>query len=133
MALTLPKTEPATMLSPTLNVPFCTNKVATGPRLRSKLASITVPLAGRSGLAESSSTSATRRIISSNSSRFSPLSALTGTIVVSPPQSSGTRPCSVSSCLILSGLDSGLSTLFIATINGTSAALAWLIASLVWG
>ena len=36
IALTLPKTEPATMLSPTLRVPFCTNRVATGPRLRSR-------------------------------------------------------------------------------------------------
>ena len=51
MARTLPKTLPTMKLSPTRNVPFCTSTVATMPRPRSTLASTTVPVAGRSGLA----------------------------------------------------------------------------------
>ena len=59
--------------------------------------------------------------------------AETGTQIVVPPQSSGVRPCSKSSCLILSGFAVGLSILFIATIIGTPAAFEWLIASIVCG
>ena len=133
MARILPRTAPATITSPTRSVPFCTNKVATGPRVRSRLASMTVPLAARSGLATNSPTSETSRIISNKVSRFCPLSALTGTIMVSPPHSSATKPSSESSCLMRSGFAPSLSTLLMATIMGTSAALAWLIASRVWG
>ena len=63
----------------------------------------------------------------------SPVSAETGTTMVSPPQSSATSSYSVSSCLTLSGLAVGLSILLMATIRGTPAALAWLMASTVWG
>ena len=56
-----------------------------------------------------------------------------GIIMVSPPQSSGMRPCSVSCCFTRSGLAPGLSILLMATMIGTSAALAWLIASTVCG
>ena len=64
MARTLPKVLPRMKLSPMCSVPFCTRTVATEPRPRSILASTTVPLAGRSGLALSSPRSATRQIIS---------------------------------------------------------------------
>ena len=57
----------------------------------------------------------------------------TGTNVVEPPQSSDISPYSVSSCLTFSTLALGLSILLTATIISTSAALAWLIASIVCG
>ena len=62
-----------------------------------------------------------------------PVFAEIGTQIISPPHSSITRPCSVSSCFTLSGFASGLSILFIATMIETSAAFAWFIASIVWG
>ena len=63
----------------------------------------------------------------------SPVFADTGTNGDSPPYSSGTTLCATSSCLTRSGLASGLSILFIATTIGTSAALAWAMASMVCG
>ena len=84
-----------------------------------------------SGLAFNSSISATKSIISSNVSIPVFCLAETGTAITSPPQSSTSNPCSDNSCLTLSGLADGLSILFIATISGTSAALAWFIASIV--
>ena len=59
--------------------------------------------------------------------------AATLTNMVSPPYSSATRPYSVSCWRTLSGLASGLSILLTATTIGTSAALAWLSASIVCG
>ena len=59
--------------------------------------------------------------------------AETSTNMVSPPYSSGTRPYSVSWPRTLVGSASGLSTLLTATTIGTSAALAWLSASMVCG
>ena len=59
--------------------------------------------------------------------------AETGTSGTSPPYSSTTTPASVSSVLTRSGLASGLSILLSAMMIGTLAALAWLIASSVWG
>ena len=61
------------------------------------------------------------------------VAAETGTQITSPPQSSGTSSCSVSSCLTRSGLAVGLSILLMATMMGTPAALEWLMASTVWG
>ena len=55
------------------------------------------------------------------------------TKIVWPPHSSGTSPWFTSSCLTRSGFASALSTLLTATMIGTVAALAWLIASTVWG
>ncbi len=133
IARTRPQAVPAIMGSPTRKVPLWTRTVATGPRPLSNLASMTVPMANRSGLAFSSDNSATSRIISSNSSMPSFFRAETGTQIVSPPHSSTTRPYSVSCCLIRSGWASGRSILFRATIIGTSAALAWFMASTVWG
>ena len=49
------------MISPTRSVPRWTSTVATGPRPRSSLASITVPSAGRSALVLRSSRSACKR------------------------------------------------------------------------
>ena len=46
-ARTRPHSAPATTMSPPRSVPRCTSTVATGPRPRSSLASITVPSAGR--------------------------------------------------------------------------------------
>ena len=42
------------MMSPCFRVPFCTSRVATGPRPLSRRASMTVPWAARLGLAFSS-------------------------------------------------------------------------------
>ena len=59
--------------------------------------------------------------------------AETSTNSVSPPYSSATRPYSVSCWRTLAGLASSLSILFTATTIGTSAAWAWLSASIVCG
>ena len=121
------------MMSPTLSVPVWTSAVATGPRPLSSCASTIVPTRGRFGLALSSWRSATSRIISSSSSRPWRVRAETGTSGTSPPYSSMTTPASVSSVLTRSGFESGLSILLSAMTIGTFAALAWLIASSVWG
>ncbi len=52
-----------------------------------------------------------------------PVFADTGTIIVSPPHSSGKTPLDASCVFIFSGFASSESILFIATIIGTSAAL----------
>ncbi len=92
------------------------------------------PCAGWSGLARrSSAASAVSTIDSSSVSRPMPALADTSTNIVSPPYSSGTRPYSVSWPRALVGSASGLSTLLTATTIGTSAALAWLSASIVCG
>ena len=51
-------------------------------------------------------------------------SAETSTMIVSPPQASGTRPCSESCCMTRVGSAFGRSILLTATTIGTSAALA---------
>ena len=61
------------------------------------------------------------------------VTADTGAMTVSPPHSSATSSYSVSCCLILSGSALGRSILLSATMMGTLAALAWLMASTVWG
>ena len=119
------------MQLPVLKVPFWTSNVATGPFPLSKFASITTPVASALGLALRSWISATSKMYSNNSSIPVPCSAETFTTMVSPPQSSGTRPCSVNCCKTLSGFAPGLSILLTATIIGISAALAWFIASIV--
>ena len=131
IARTLPYTAPAMKLSPTRSVPFCTSTVATLPRPLSILASSTVPIAGKLGSALRFCRSATNKIISSRSSRFLPVLADTSTVTVSPPQSSACRPCSANSRLTRSGLTPGLSTLLMATTNGTLAALVCEIDSIV--
>ena len=55
------------------------------------------------------------------------------TMIVSPPHASGTRPCSDSCCMTRLGSALSRSILLMATMIGTSAALAWLRASMVWG
>ena len=52
---------------------------------------------------------------------------------MSPPQSAGVRPCWASSPRTRLGSAPSLSILLTATMIGTSAALAWSIASTVWG
>jgi len=133
IARTLPEQLPAAMGWPTFRVPFCTSTVATAPRPLSSCASITRPLAKRFGFAFNSITSAVSRIISSKLSIPSWVWAETGTKMVEPPQSSGISSYSESSCFTRSILALGLSILLMATIISTPAALAWLMASTVWG
>src|SRR6185437_14066916 len=57
----------------------------------------------------------------------------TFTKIVSPPHCSETSPCSESLLRISSGLTPGLSILLTATMIGTFASLAWLMASIVCG
>ena len=133
ISLILPEQVPATTLIPVLRVPLVTNSVATGPLFLSSLASITEPIASLDGFALSSSTSACNKIISRRFTIPSPVFADTGTEITSPPQSSTRIPCSVRSCLTLSGFAPGLSILLIATMIGTPAALAWLMDSIVCG
>ena len=67
MARTRPKASPATIESPTRSVPRWTSTVATGPRPRSRWASIATPWASWSALARrSSAASAVSRIASSS-------------------------------------------------------------------
>ena len=113
--------------------PCCTITVATGPRPASRLASSTTPRASPSTRAVSSSTSATITICSSRPSMFVPCSAETSTTMVSPPQASGTSPRSDSCWSTRDESASGRSILLTATMIGTSAALAWSMASIVWG
>ena len=68
-----------------------------------------------------------------SSSRPWRLLAETATSGTSPPYSSMTTPASVSSVLTRVGSASGLSILLRAMMTGTLAALAWLMASSVWG
>ena len=127
-ARTRPQAAPATSGSPTLSVPCCTRIVATGPRPMSRLDSSTTPRARPSGLARRSSSSATheersragRRCRGSAGRRPRPRS-------VSPPQDSGTSPCSESCCMTRLGSAFSRSILLMATTIGTSAALAWLM------
>ena len=55
------------------------------------------------------------------------------TTIVSPPHDSGTSSCSASWVSTRCGSALSLSILLTATTIGTSAARAWLIASIVWG
>ncbi len=133
MARTRPHMLPTMKNSPARSVPFCTSTVATGPRPRSSLASSTVPVAERAGFAFTSCKSATRQIISISRLRFVFCLAETSTKTVVPPHASGTRPRSASCFFTRSGMASGLSTLFTATMIGTLAAFAWSMASSVCG
>ena len=90
-------------------------------------------MAGLSGLAFSSAISETKKMFSNRESRPSPVFAETSTDITSPPQSSTRRFCSLNCRLTRSGSAPGKSILLIATIMGTSAALAWLMASRVCG
>ena len=133
IARTRPQCAPATSESPTSSVPRPIRIVTTGPRPGSSFDSITVPEAGASGLARSSSTSAMTRIVSSRSSRPSLVLAETSTNSVSPPHSTGCRPSWVISVRTRSGWAPSLSILLTATSIGTPASLAWSTASWVCG
>ena len=84
-ARTRANSVPATTMSPTLSVPRWTSTVATAPRPRSSLASMTRPSARPSRGTCSSSTSACSRMVSSSLSRPVFLTAETSTSSVSPP------------------------------------------------
>ena len=121
------------MQSPTRRVPSFTITVETAPLPLSSSASTTTPFALLSGDALSSSISAWSRTSSSSSLIPFFFFAETSAKSVSPPHCSDMRPISESSLLIFSISAPSLSTLFIATMIGTPAALAWLTASTVWG
>jgi hypothetical protein len=72
-------------------------------------------------------------MLSSRSSMPRLVSALSSTMIVSPPQVSGCKPSFASSSITRCGLAFALSILLIATMIGTLAARAWLIASIVCG
>jgi hypothetical protein len=72
----------------------------------------------------SSNISADKRIISSKSSIPNHVCAETGTIGVSPPQSSGVSHLSASCPFTKSGFAPSLSILLIATITGIPASFA---------
>ena len=133
IARTRPQWAPATSASPTSSVPRMIRIVTTGPRPGSSFDSITVPEAGASGLARSSSTSAMTPIVSSTFSRPSLVRAETSTNSVSPPHSTGCRPMPAISPRTRLGSAPSLSILLIATRIGTSASLAWSTASWVCG
>ena len=133
MFLILPIADPTIIVSPIFNVPLSTSILTTGPFALSSLASNTVPFACFLGFALSSNISACNCTISSNVSIPMFSFAEIGTRIVSPPHSSETSPYVDNSCLILSKFAPGRSILFIATIIGISAALAWFIASIVCG
>ena len=133
IARTLPHRAPATSASPTWSVPRAISTETTGPRPGSSFDSITVPDAGASALARSSSTSDITRIVSSRSSSPSLVRADTSTNSVSPPHSTGWRPSPVISVRTRVGSAPCLSILLTATSIGTSASLAWSTASLVCG
>ena len=123
---------PATINSPVFSSPPVINKFTTEPFPTSIWLSITRPSAGILVSAFNSSMSAVNKIISSNFSTFSPVFAEIGTIIVSPPHSSGLRLKSVANCaFVRSILAPSLSILFIATIIFAFAASANLIASAV--
>ena len=107
--------------------------VATGPAAHLELASITVPIAGRAGFGLEPSTSATSATISSSSSTPIAVSADTSADTTSPPSSSTTMSCWVSSPRTACGSAAGRSILLMATMIGTPAARAWSIASAVCG
>ena len=87
-------------------------------------ASTTAPVAYLLGFALYSCISATNNIFSNNLSTPSPLLADILLTIISPPHSSGVNPFSTKPDITLSILASSLSILLIATIIGTSAALA---------
>ena len=133
IALTRPQFAPATSESPTSSVPRPIRIVTTGPRPGSSFDSITVPEAGASGLARSSSRSAISRMVSRRSSSPCLVLAETSTNSVSPPHCTGWSPSCAISLRTRSGCAPSLSTLLIATSIGTPASLAWSTASSVCG
>ena len=107
--------------------------MATGPRPTSNFASITVPSAKRIGLDLSSKISDCNTIFSIRLSTPLPVEAETSTSSTSPDIDSTTTSYLSNSVLTLLGSEFSLSHLLIATIIGTFAAFAWLIASIVCG
>ena len=133
IAFTFPHCVPATTMSPTFRVPFCTSTVATYPRPLSSVDSITEPVALRFGLALRSRSSASRSTFSMSSSTPIPFFAEISCDWYFPPQSSTSMLRFASSSLMRFGSAVGLSHLLNANTMGTPAAIAWLIASFVCG
>ena len=133
MARTLP--EKSLHINGSLNfrVPFWISMVPIGPSPLSNRESTTVPIALQSLFAFKSITSVSNNRLSNKSLIPSPVFALISTDCTFPPQFSTSTSFSDKALLTLSGSAPGLSILLIATIIGTLAALAWLIASIVCG
>mmetsp|Transcript_16285 Transcript_16285/g.49376 ORF Transcript_16285/g.49376 Transcript_16285/m.49376 type:complete len:505 (-) Transcript_16285:542-2056(-) len=124
---TRPHCAPATTMSPTRSVPFCTSAVATAPWPSCCRASTTTPAAARSGLALRSRISACSCTCSSSLSRPVRATADTSADNTSPPNSSRTTSYSSSCVLTCDASAAGLSILLTATTIGTPAAFAALI------
>ena len=133
-ARTRPNVSPTTMMSPTLSVPVWTSTVAdrAAGLVHARLDDRADRGALRVGL-ELLEVGDEQDHVDEVVEARRRSSRDTGTSGVSPPYSSMTTPASVSSVLTRSGFASGLSILLSAMMIGTFAALAWSIASSVWG
>mmetsp|Transcript_32119 Transcript_32119/g.100851 ORF Transcript_32119/g.100851 Transcript_32119/m.100851 type:complete len:301 (+) Transcript_32119:654-1556(+) len=117
---TLPQPCPATTWSPCRRAPRCTSTVLRIPRPLPITDSRTVPSAGPSGAARSSSISACSAMLSRSSSSPTRLVAETGTSGTSPPYSSSTTSSSSNCCdsFATASGPPGRSTLLAATTRG---------------
>ena len=122
MARALPQMDPTTNTSPRTSRPCWMRIVDIGPRFLSSFDSRTTPRAAPFGFALRSRISACSNIISRRSSIPVCFFAETSTKMVSPPQSSGTRPSSESCSFTRWGFAFALSILFTATSMGICAA-----------
>ena len=133
-ARTLPNVSPTTMMSPTWSVPVWTSARRDGAATLVQLrlddrADRRAVRVGLELLEVGDEEDHLEQLVEAIARSWR-RPATSGT---SPPYSSMTTPASVSSVLTRSGLASGLSILLSAMTIGTLAALAWLIASSVWG
>ena len=127
----MPHVLPTTKKSPFFNFPLAIRTVDTGPFPLSIFDSITTPVAKSEIEALRSSSSDCNKIFSLSLSKFIFFNADTSTNKVSPLRSSATSSYLIRSFLIFVIFLLGKSHLLIATIIGTFAALACLIASTV--
>ncbi len=134
MRRTRPYASPATTSRRTRSVPRAMSTVATGPRPRSRCASIATALASMSGVRRSPARHPPSTAPLQQRVDVGALLAEMSTNMESPPP---TPPppglYSVSCARILAGSAPSLSILLTATTIGTSAACAWLMASTVCG
>ena len=131
--LAFPNSSPAIIKSPLFNRPSVIKIVATAPFPLSIPDSITTPTALPSLDAFRSKISDCKTMVSNKFSIPSPVFAEILTNRQSPPKSSGTISFAIISFRTFSISDSGLSILFIATMIGTTDALACSIDSTVCG
>jgi hypothetical protein len=96
------------------------------------VASITAPDAGAIGIGAQIENFRLQQDLLEQLVYPGPFFAEIGVASTVPPNSSSTTLCDNRSCLTFCTLAAGRSILLIATISGTPAFLAWLIASTVW-